>query len=43
MVPRKGFEPSHLAAYASETYVSTIPPPGQIVLYLFLPRSNLDF
>ncbi len=30
LVPRKGFEPSHLAAYASETYVSTIPPPRQI-------------
>lgn len=28
LVPRKGLEPSYLAAYASETYVSTIPPSG---------------
>ena len=31
MVPEMGLEPTHLAAYAPQTYVSTIPPPGQIL------------
>gem|GEM_PF-5528840 len=30
MVPRGGLEPPHPKAYAPQTYVSTIPPPGQI-------------
>ena len=28
-----GLEPTCLAAYASEAYVSTIPPPGLILLF----------
>ncbi len=44
MVPRKGFEPSHLAAYASETYVFTIPPPGHtIFLYGYCPCTPLRY
>ncbi len=29
MVPKMGLEPTHPKAYAPQTYVSTIPPPGQ--------------
>jgi hypothetical protein len=32
LVPEMGLEPTHLAAYAPQTYVSTIPPPGRIFL-----------
>jgi hypothetical protein len=28
MVPKMGLEPTHPKAYAPQTYVSTIPPPG---------------
>lgn len=30
LVPKMGLEPTHLTAYAPQTYVSTIPPPGHI-------------
>ena len=30
LVPKMGLEPTHLTAYAPQTYVSTIPPPGQV-------------
>jgi len=32
LVPEMGLEPTHLAAYAPQTYVSTIPPPGLMIL-----------
>gem|GEM_PF-4176143 len=35
-MPEEGLEPSHLAATASKTVVSTIPPSGQINLDLFI-------
>ena len=28
LVPKMGLEPTHPKAYAPQTYVSTIPPPG---------------
>ena len=32
LVPKMGLEPTHLSAYAPQAYVSTIPPPGLILL-----------
>lgn len=32
LVPEMGLEPTHLTAYAPQTYVSTIPPPGLMIV-----------
>lgn len=36
-----GLEPTHLTAYAPQTYVSTIPPPGQILVYSILSEVDM--
>lgn len=42
-MPRMGFEPTHLAAYASETYMSTIPSPGHTARYTYTNRRHKWF
>lgn len=42
MVPKMGLEPTHPKAYAPQTYVSTIPPPGQANAVCEIHRQKTD-
>lgn len=42
MVPEERLELSHLAATASKTVVSTIPPSGQKFLYIMVGRVGIE-
>ena len=42
-VPRVGLEPTRLSTYAPKAYVSTIPPPGQVVFFEQIPGIEPGF